>query len=240
MNADLIRRVLNKLPAPAVNILCRVAGVDRRGYRRISRLGADSDNPWIVKSSLIDGWLFEGEHQFLWDLATESTQGDIVEIGSWMGKSACIFAGACIEHAPDTRVYCIDPFTMLGSPTQEAYHKRITKGLTGTFFQFIQHASELGYYNQVVPLATTSSLAEPAMPDACRLAFIDARHDYQGVSTDTRLAIPKIRPGGVLALHDAGVYGGVDQHIEQDLKHDPRLLFIRQVHSVVAFRKTEE
>jgi len=231
---------LNLLPDPAVKLISQAVGADRRGYRRISRLGADSENPWIAKSSSIDGWLFEGEHEFLWELAIESTHGDIVEIGSWMGKSACIFAGACIDHAPGTRVYCVDPLTMLGSPSQEAYHQRITKGLTGTFFQFIQHASELGYYNQIVPLATTSSLAEPAIPGDCRLAFVDARHDYQGVSTDTRLIIPKIRPGGVLALHDAGVYDGVDQHIEQDLKHDPRLSLIRQVHSVVAFRKTEE
>jgi Methyltransferase domain len=224
------------LPAPVANLLGRLTSADRRGYRRISRLGADSDNRWIAKSSTIDGWLFEGEHACLWDLATESNNGDIVEIGSWMGKSACIFAGACIDHAPETRVYCVDPFTMLGSPSQEAYHKRITKG-DGTFYQFAHNAGVLGYYKQIVPLATTSDLALPAIPDGCRLAFVDARHDYEGVSTDTQLVLPKIRPGGLLALHDSGVYQGVDQHIEQDLKRDTRLTFVRQVHSIVVFRK---
>lgn len=232
----MIRDLLKKLPPPVVRLLAKVSAADRRGYQRISRLGADSKNPWIAKSSKIDGWLFEGEHECLWELATESDRGDIVEIGSWMGKSACIFAGACIEYATNTRVYCVDPFTMLGSPSQEAYHKRITKG-AGTFYQFAHNAGVLGYYKQIVPLATTSDLALPAIPDGCRLAFVDARHDYEGVSTDTSLIIPKIRLGGLLALHDSGVYQGVDQHIEQDLKKNPGLTFVRQVNSIVVFRK---
>ena len=231
----MIRSLVKKLPKPVVQFMGKRVGADKRGYQRVSRLGADGDNPWIAKSSKIDGWLFEGEHACLWELASESNVGDIVEIGSWMGKSACIFAGACIDQAPNTRVFCVDPFTMLGSPSQEAYHKRITKG-DGTFYQFAHNAGVLGFYKQIVPLATTSDLALPAIPDGCRLAFVDARHDYEGVSTDTKLIIPKIKPGGLLALHDAGVYQGVDDHIEKNLKNDPRLTFERQVNSVVVFR----
>ena len=218
--------------------LGRMMGVDKRGYERISALGADSDNPWVRKSSQIGGWLFEGEHELLWELATADTRGDLLEIGTWMGKSACLFAGACIDHAPDTRLFAVDPFLMLGSDEQEKYHQRIVGRIEGTFYEFARHARELGFASHVIPLATVSEVALPALPDAAfRLAFIDGRHDYEGVSADTELAIPKLKPGGRLALHDATVYEGVQRHIDRDLRNDDRLAFERQVHSIAVFAR---
>lgn len=227
------------LPDPVLSALGKALGADRKGYHRISRLGADSGNPWIRKSAEIDGWLFEGEHDLLWELATDQDHGDIVEIGAWMGKSSCIFAGACADHAPGTRLFSVDPFTMLGSVEQERYHRRLMGKSTGTFFQFKANAQHHGFADYVIPLATTSEVAMHAIADgSCRLAFVDARHDYQGVSTDTRLVLPKLMPGGLPALHDAGVYDDVDRHIEQDLKADVSLKFEKQVNSIAVFRKS--
>lgn len=226
------------VPDALLGPLGRVLGVDKRGYERISTLGADSDNPWVRKSSRIGGWLFEGEHELLWELATADTEGDLLEIGTWMGKSACLFAGACIDHAPQTRLFAVDPFLMLGSEEQEAYHRRIVGKVEGTFYEFTHNAREHGFASHVVPLATVSEVALPALPDGVfRLAFIDGRHDYEGVRADTTLAIPKLKPGGRLALHDATVYEGVQQHIDSDLRRDDRLVFEQQVYSIAVFTR---
>ena len=77
---------------------------EKAAYEDVAALGHDSPNIWIQRSASIGGWLFPGEHEFLWDLATRSSEGSILEIGTWMGKSACILAGACAETAPHTRV----------------------------------------------------------------------------------------------------------------------------------------
>src|SRR5437868_4102301 len=127
-------------------------------YDAVSRTGADAANPWIRKSAEIGGWLFAGEPEFLWELATRSASGDILEIGTWMGKSACILAGACQTQAPGTRVVCVDTFHMDGTPDQEAYHHKLVEG-TGTFYQFVANASRLGFGETVVPIAAFSTLA---------------------------------------------------------------------------------
>ena len=137
--------------SPVFRWCAKLLRTDVRGYKNLSQLGADSENPWIQKSAQIPGWLFEGEHQRLWELATESSDGDIAEIGTWMGKSACIFAGACIASAPETRVWCIDPFTMLGPSNQMNYHHRIMgKKSQGTFYQFCKFAESLGFSSHVL------------------------------------------------------------------------------------------
>lgn len=234
-----IGRTLRRcLPAPVFAAVARFSGSAKRGYQRVSHLGTDSNNKWIARSAECGGWLFEGEHDQLWQWACDSTEGDILEIGTWMGKSACIFAGACLETSPEARVWCIDPFLMLGSDAQARYHKQLVRGAGGTFYQFIDNAQRLGFYDQVIPLATVSEVALQRVPDeSLRLAFVDGRHDYQGVSTDTRLVLPKLRVGGILALHDATVYDDVARHIAEDLRRDDRLAWLGQVNSLAGFRR---
>ena len=224
-------------PPRLLHVLGRAAGADRRGYRRITSLGADSPNPWIRKSSQIGGWLFEGEHEFLWELAASRSDGHVLEIGTWMGKSACIFSGACQEHAPETRVFCVDPFTMLGSPLQMSYHRRLMgRGKTGTFYEFQANARMLGFDQWVVPITTTSELALPPLPAFFRLAFIDGGHGYEEARRDVELVLAKLLTGGTVALHDENRYEGVAQLV-RELREDRRVRFIRQVNSIAAFEK---
>ena len=102
-------------------------------YVRASRIGQSSANVWIRKSAEIEGWLFEGEPEFLWSLASHSSAGYVLEVGTWMGKATCILTRACIENASHSKVICIDPFTMQGPPEQEAYHKKLVRA-SGTFY----------------------------------------------------------------------------------------------------------
>lgn len=214
---------------------------EREAYLAVSKLGVDSSNEWIARSASIEGWLFAGEHELLWELASRGNEGHVLEIGTWMGKSACILAGACADHAPNTRVYCVDPFDMMGTPDQEDYHKRLVEE-SGTFYQFIGNARRLGFHDWVVPVGTVAQNAIPHLPGGFRLAFIDGAHDYLGVSTDCRLALAQLRVGGVLAIHDARseVWVDIGRYVEDELMHDSSLRYLTEAGSLVAFEKVAQ
>lgn len=210
----------------------------RDQYDAVSSIGADSDNVWIRRSASIGGWLFEGEHEFLWELACRSSQGHIAEVGSWMGKSACILAGACAETAPGTKVLCIDPFDMSGTHEQEDYHRSLVDE-EGTFYRFKANSEDLGFASHVVPIAARSEVAVPLLPDGLRMAFVDGTHDYDGVRTDVDLLIPKLAPGGILALHDARnpVWKEIGRFVDEELSADPRVSYLATTNTIVAFEK---
>jgi predicted O-methyltransferase YrrM len=206
-------------------------------YDAMSRTGADSPNPWIRKSSEIGGCLFPEEPEFLWELASRPITGHVLEIGTWMGKSACILAGACKEHAPGSRVICVDTFRMTGTPEQEEQHKFVAGN--GTFYEFVSNASRFGFEDLVVPIATLSSHAIPALRGPFRMVFVDGTHDRIACSRDVELCLPLIAPGGVLALHDSAGSGWpeITAYVQDELNNFPTLRRIGQRATITAFEK---
>lgn len=224
------KRRFNRL-APQLNEL--------QMYQRISRIGSDSPNPWIAKSAQIDGWLFEGEHELLWEMASYSIDGDILEIGTWQGKSTCILAGACIASGSTARVFCVDTFLMSGTPEQEAYHKRLVKG-PGTFYQFLENARRFDFEDRVVVLATPSSRILPYLNIALKLALLDGTHDYDAVCQDITLTKPLIVPGGSILLHDSSRdWPDVPRAIADSLAPDPRFRPVKKVNSLECWERVE-
>jgi len=54
-------------------------------------------------------------------------------------------------------------------------------------------------------------------------AYIDARHDYEGLSEDLRAWWPKLCPGGLMAGHDYDNVNGMCQWPAQSASSSPRL-----------------
>jgi hypothetical protein len=174
-------------------------------YVRYSRIGENSPNPWIAKSSQILGWLYDREPEGLYQLAYEGPAGDVIEIGTWYGKSACILAGACLDRGDQSVTWCIDTFLMDGTEEQVAYHHAIHND-KGTFYHFLETAKKMEFYKAVIPVATYSFVCLPHLSVNARLVFIDARHDASGVLEDLALAVDKVVPGGHIVLHDCNAY----------------------------------
>lgn len=208
-----------------------------RMYRELSVIGNNSPNPWIRKSAEIGGWLFPDEHEFLWSLASEAKQGHILEIGSWMGKSTCILAGACIESAPETRVICVDPFDMGGTDWQVSYHKKLVKNAASTLDIFRANARRLGFIDYVIPVAAPSEKVLPTLSFRLRMAFLDGVHDHSHVTFETKEAERMLLPGGILALHDTGeAWPEVKKFAEEELPKNKRFEFIGKKGTISAFR----
>ncbi len=210
---------------------------DLREYQAGAKIGSDSNNAWIRKSSEIEGWLFEGEPELLWSLATTPGEGDVLEIGTWQGKSTCILAGACIESHPNSRVFCIDTFMMDGDETQLVYHRRLVKQ-PGTFYQFLENAKRLGFISHVILLASFSEKILPHLNVKVRLAFIDGAHDRDSVVRDIELVKPLVGTSGIIALHDSSEHWpGVGEAIDASLRSDAQFEFHGKVHSLECWRR---
>jgi cephalosporin hydroxylase len=208
-----------------------------RYEKYFKNIGINSPNAWIQKSSQIYGWLFPGEHELLWELGHSSPSGNILEIGSWMGKSACILAGTCIERLDNSKVICIDPFDMQGTDWQRDFHKLITSGKLTTFDTFIHNAKSLGFYETVIPVAHSSQSVLPYLTLPLRLAFLDGWHDYKHVSLEFNYVSKMVVAGGFIAFHDATEdFPGVKKFVDE-LKCNSSWEMYKSIGSIVAFRK---
>ena len=165
--------------------------------------------------------------------ATTHLPGDLVEVGSWHGRSALVLGDAV--RATHGVVHCIDLF-----PRREDWYRNAD----GTWsFQVRIGGETFGAYQQQTvwaePFAQRVATLYDAVPDVhaefqarmtaaglqsivrahrgtsatflrdvgpafrCRLAFLDGDHGYDAVRADIEHLAPRVVPGGWLVFDDA-------------------------------------
>lgn len=149
----------------------------------------------------IGGWLTETEGIFLYQAAkTVSQRGVIVEIGSWKGKSTiCLGKGG--QDGNKVKIYAIDPH--VGSPE---HHKMF--GKVNTYQEFVQNIKNAGIEQNVKPIRKTSENAVKNFHELIELLFVDGAHEFKLVQFDIKSWFPKVRDGGVIAIHDTWGFPG--------------------------------
>ena len=192
----------------------------RREYQEVSSIGGDSDNPWIRRSSQVPGWLFPGEHEFIYEQCVAAPPGHFIEIGVLFGKSASIIAGAIVDRKASEKLFAIDPFSLAGNKHDEYVH-RVTHGEKNSFATFEHLALKLGYFEKVIPIATYSTLCLPHLDIRTAFAFIDGCHEEEDVWEDFSLIYPKLVPGAIVLFHDAlnGPFPGIMRAIGRIKDH---------------------
>ena len=165
--------------------------------------------------------------------ATSHLDGDLVEVGSWFGRSAIVLGAA----ARDTHgiVHCIDPFpdrddwkqnadgsysfemeidgrrlagyqdqTVWGAPF-EAQMAPVYAKSPSVLEGFLANVRKSGLEGFVQPhRGTTATFVEQARSDfRCRLVFLDGDHGYDAVIDDLARMIPMLLPGGWICFDDA-------------------------------------
>lgn len=149
----------------------------------------------ISKVRKVEGWLSDGEAHLLFTLARGGFgAGEIVEIGSYKGKSTiCLAAGS--KSLKREKVTAIDP------------HKGIIPNEIDdgkpTYKEFVRNLDKVSLKDWVRPIVKTSEEAAVNWKKPIRLLFIDGLHDYQHAYQDYSLWEPYVARGGVIVFHDA-------------------------------------
>lgn len=150
------------------------------------------------------GWLTEDEARLLWRVATESN-GDVLEIGTYFGRSACVFACA-IEPKPAARLWLCDPF-------DDGHHFDV-KADTVHSIQAIESVygvlEQAGMFHRSnVFIGTEEKLfCDPAAPRAFDVLYIDGDHSMEGTLGALQRWVPRVRDGGAVLMHDFVWDGG--------------------------------
>ena len=126
-----------------------------------------------------------------------------------------------VDRNRNEKVFSFDPFTNEGEDRDRKNHA-ILHGLENAFPVFVDNALRFGFYNEVIPVATLSTIALPVMNLRVAFAFIDGAHDESSVSNDFRLIRDKLLPGAIVLFHDAigPSYPGVLRAIESILREN--------------------
>jgi predicted O-methyltransferase YrrM len=132
----------------------------------------------------VQGFLHCSEAAKLRELATGC---DVLEVGAYMGLSAW-----CMAHTAKS-VQSVDTFRAWTNgqtqddklTTLDAYLKAVEK-----------------FTNVLPPVIASSEDAPPMVAGDFDMIFIDAMHTYDDVLADIQRWLPRLRPGGVFAMHD--------------------------------------
>ena len=160
----------------------------------------------IEKISKIKGFLHQEEGIALYEACKNSfNTGKCAEIGSYCGKSACYIGLACKEVG--SKLFSIDHHQ--GSEEQqfgeEYFDEEIydfSKKQVNTLPLFLKNIKEFNLESYIEPLVMTSIDASFRVPNNLDLIFIDGSHTFESARSDYKHWRPKLRPGGILAIHD--------------------------------------
>ena len=149
----------------------------------------------LSNSKSVVGAVTDLELELLYNLAGRGPgEGQIVEIGSFQGKST-IFLASGSKKAHREKVWAIDPH-------QGAYV--MGRRFSGpTYKKFLDNLRRARVKDQVVVIRKFSDQAIKTWKKPIRLLFIDGNHSYAGVRKDILGWEPFLVAGGVIALHDA-------------------------------------
>ena len=136
----------------------------------------------------IDGWLSKTEEKWLAERASEvSEHGLILEIGTWLGKSAIVMA---MNSHESVKIICVD-------------HWRFP-GYEDNIFKFLQNIRVMGLEDRICPFRINSEYLYLFTNGMFDLIYIDGGHDYNTVLFDVMRAEELLCSGGTLCGHDYG------------------------------------
>ncbi len=144
--------------------------------------------------SNVDGWLSLTEGRWLYSAAKDGPGcGEIVEIGSWKGKSTIWLAYGSKSMGRE-RIHAIDHFK--GDPECGPLEGEAN---------FRRNIKNAGIEDFVVPIVMSSEDAAnmwSKKPKSIRLLWIDGSHSYEDAKKDFLLWSKYVIDGGIIALHD--------------------------------------
>jgi len=197
----------------------------------------------------IHGFLTEAEAQKLFSSVSGIQEKNpiLVEIGSHQGKSSVVLAKA-LEARGGGKLYCIDPFDGSGDIAATPHYKNDLDSGGATLFQkFTKNVKKNKLASYIHPIQGLSHEVVKKFPEPhIDMIFIDGNHDWECVRQDFLDWVPKIKPGGVLAMHDVFAtpfddhYDGPWRVVKEFILDNPKWIWFQLVDSLaVAIKRAD-
>jgi predicted O-methyltransferase YrrM len=195
------RRRLHELCVSVDRSAARTAGTERLldpGYTPLRRAPVQPEwAPWYVGKQLSTDWTSPSFPSWYAELGPRRDEPlDILEIGSWEGRSAIFF----LHFFPHSRLTCVDTFAGSREHTERADWARELPFIEE---RFEANVAEFGERVSLVKASSAEALprlrAEGASFD---LVFVDGDHSSAAVLQDAELSWSLVGPGGVVVFDD--------------------------------------
>jgi predicted O-methyltransferase YrrM len=153
----------------------------------------------------IPGMVSPKSGQFLYTMCyMQQSKGDVVEVGSWQGRSTSFLARA-VSNSKNGNFYAIDHFK--GNSGKEKLYAAGKNDLSDLESNFLSNMERVGLSDSVILLNMPNEQAEREIKDInIRFLFIDGDHSKQGVEKDIELFFPKLQPGSIVVFDDFSNY----------------------------------
>jgi len=181
----------------------------------------------------VEGWLSEGQARCLFERAhAVEPGGAIVEIGSYRGRSTIVLARGADEGVT---VFAVDPHgggdrgprQIRGAP-EEGEADRAA---------FEANLARAGVAQRVTYLRLQSTAAINQVNHTVDLVYVDGAHRYAPALADLVGWGERVRPGGVMLVHDAFSSVGVTLAILRALAFGPQFVYAGRVRSLAEYRR---
>lgn len=167
----------------------------------------------LLDAEKVEGFLSPREMRFLCLLgAVPTASGEILEIGSFKGRSTVILAKAS-ALAGDGPINAVDPMTAPSETDPDL------KGEESSYDAFVSNINAHNVAERVKLHRTYSHELAKAWERPIRVLWIDGDHTYDGTRADFEGFAPYLADGAIVAIHDVlhEFEGGIRVFIENVL-----------------------
>lgn len=152
----------------------------------------------------IEGWMQFSELQWLYNTAKD--KDNILEVGSWKGKSTHALLSGTKGH-----VTAVDCWKGSGDSKDATYWIGQQEDILSIFKKNVE-----GFDNLNIHTGYSPNVSKDFLDEQYDMIFIDAGHEYEEVKADIEAWLPKVKPGGIICGHDyqtnwPGVLKAVDE-----------------------------
>ncbi len=163
----------------------------------------DSVENVIAEVAEMKGWMRDDQAVMLWGAASQVPPGgQIVEIGSYHGKSAIVLARG---SEPSVRVVAIDPHA--GNDRGPGEWEGLAEDGQADNDHFEANLVSAGVRSRVEHVREFSDDAHPHVTGPIDALYIDGAHGYAPAVSDISGWGKRVNPGGIMMIHD--VYNSV-------------------------------
>ena len=180
----------------------------------------------------VAGWLSADQAQELYDAAVRvQPGGQIVEIGSFRGRSTVVIASAM---ADGVRFVAIDPHAGNDRGPQEiAGYEAAAATDHEVFLANLEHA---GVADRVRHVRAFSNEAHDDVSGSLAMLYVDGAHRYAPARADIRDWGARVERNGSLLIHDSFSSIGVTLAIGRELMFGKRWRYVGRARSLAVYR----